>query len=175
MPVSLPPRHEEKGAVVRLLLAEARDPGQEREYQEDDSKIAMQWMKRVLQNRLENRPAQFLAPHARTLVDIMKARGQFEGFSTYPNYKDTIADRLQTIIDIANAARDRRSAAYIRFVQNALDVAAAPAIPDPSRAENPGNNLICAWRSKNARVQSPGSRFVLFRERGGNNFFTLLP
>jgi hypothetical protein len=173
MPVSLPSKHEERGAVARLLLAEARDPGQERTYQESDSKIAMQWMKRVLQNRLENRPTQFNAPHARTLVDIIKARGQFEGFSAYPNYSAAIAKRLQDIIDIANNPRDRRSAAHTRFVLNAIEVATAPAIPDPSRVLNPQNNLICAFVTRDTR--SPGPRFVYFGERGGNSFYTLLP
>jgi len=174
MTISLPKRSEETGAVARVLLAEARDPGQ-LSYQESDSKTAMQWMKRVLQNRLDNKPAQFMAPHARNLVDIIKARGQIQGgFSNYPAYSEKLAKRLQGIIDIANNPKDKRSTTYAQFVQNALDTAAAPAVADPSQAENSQNNPICAWVTENSSPPTPKGHYVFYKEKGGNDFYTLI-
>ena len=63
---------------------------------------------------------------------IIKAHGQFAGFSGYPHYDKDVAERLQETLDIANNDSDRRQATFRKFVQNAIDVAAAPAIKDPS-------------------------------------------
>jgi hypothetical protein len=172
MAVSLPARNIQDGAVARLLMAEAQGPWRS-SYQEGETRISMQWMKRVLQNRLDNNPSQFLARNARSLVDIIKAKNQFEGFSDYPNYSSKLVDRLQSILDIANNPRDARGAAYAKFVQNALDVAAAATIDDPSQDEDPANDPISGWRTVGAR--SPGSRFVKYKDKGGNTFYTLTP
>lgn len=172
MAISLPSRATVQGAVARLLLAEARGPGQ-KSYSEGETKTAMQWMKRVLQNRLENKPSQFGAPGATTLIDIIKAKNQFAGFSNYPSYDNDLVSRLQQFIDIANDTKDQRNGLYAKFVQNAIDVANATTVPDPSQAENPKNNPICGWRTMGAG--SPGGRFVKYKDQGGNTFYTLTP
>jgi hypothetical protein len=171
MSVALPAKNTVQGAVARILLAEARDPGNS-QYKAEDSKTAMQWMKVVLQNRLNNKPAQFMAPHAKTLIDIIKARGQFAGFSNYPNYSIKVSDRLQAILDIANAAKDQRSADYTVFVQNAIDVANSPTIADPSRAQYPNSKGLSAWRT--AGTKSPGPRFSSYKDLAGNSFYLLV-
>jgi hypothetical protein len=74
------------------------------------------------------------------LADIVRARGQFAGFESYPNYSVTIRNRIQTCLDIANNAKDSRSGAYADFINAAIDCATDSDIDDPS----PG--FLVAWR-----------------------------
>src|SRR5262249_6781304 len=82
-PLQLPPANTEAGAIARLLIAENRSPYMPG-YDEQASKKSMQWMRLILVNRLNNHPEQFGASGASSVVDIIKAPGQFEGFSGYP-------------------------------------------------------------------------------------------
>jgi hypothetical protein len=132
---------------------------------------SMQWMKLVLQNRLDNNPGQFSARHAKTLIDIMKAPEQFQGFSGYPHYNSDLADRLQSIINIAKATNDKRAAKYRMFVQNAITVAEAPVVSDPAKAADPRSLGLCGWRPVGAGSGSP--RFVKYQDLAGNTFYSL--
>ena len=49
----------------------------------------MKLMDAVLWNRREN-PGPFLARGAKSLADIVKARGQFAGFESYPEYDNQL-------------------------------------------------------------------------------------
>ncbi len=60
-------------------------------------------------------PGAILAPHAKDVIDIIKAPGQFAGFQHYPNYSADLVERLQSIINIANNPKDKRSGAYTTF------------------------------------------------------------
>jgi hypothetical protein len=172
MTVALPSRMTEKGAVARLLMAEAMDPSNP-SYVETASLKSMQWMKVVLENRLSHNPAQFLAPHAKTLTDIIKAPGQFAGFQHYPNYSTELVNRLQSMIDIANRPKDPRGVAYTIFIRNCLSVTSAPPISDPSLADDPKSLGLAAWRSSGAAP--PGGKFSKYRDLAGNTFYKLLP
>jgi len=173
MTVVLPARATVTGAVARLLIIEARNPGRTKTYKADKSKQSMQWMVVVLNNRLNNNPGQFMAPGATTLIDIIKAPGQFAGFGNYPNYDPDIIDTIQAILDIANAKKDSRAPAYQEFVQNALDVAAAAPIADPSIAAHPGSIGLAAWRTENSGT--PGGNYSLSDTVAGNDFYYLNP
>jgi len=164
MTVSLPARGTEEGAVARLVLIEARGPSYAT-YSATDSLTSMQWMKVVLANRLNNNPRQFMAPHAATLIDIIKAPGQFAGFQKYPHYDSALADMLQSIIDIANSTKDARSADFAGFVQNGLKVAREAPVADPS------STGIFAWRTQGS--SPPGGRYAKFKDLAGNTFYTL--
>ncbi|MGO4715376.1 hypothetical protein [Bradyrhizobium sp. 2TAF24] len=163
MTITLPDRNTDEGAETRLLMSEARGPSFA-SFNLSDTTRAMALMDLVLVNRLTNRPGRFGAPGASTLRDIIKAKGQFAGFETYPNYDSRIVGRLQNMLSIANNTSDRRSGDFTSFIQAAIDRANAPnAIVDPS----PG--LLCAWRT--AGASSPGSAFTLHVSVAGNDFY----
>ncbi len=171
MPIQLPAKPTVEGAVTRLLMAEARGPSAA-SYVEADSKTAMQWMVVVLDNRLKNNPGQFMAPNAKTLLDIIKAPKQFAGFSTYPNYDASLVNRLQAMLDIANAVKDKRSALYTTFIQNAINVGKAAPIADPCVTAG-SKRRLCGWRTGGSG--SPGGRFMLYKSFNGNDFYSLEP
>ena len=171
MTVKLPDRNSVEGAVARVVLIEARGPAHTKTYVEADSKQSMQWMKVVLVNRLNNNPAQFMASGAKSLIDIIKAPGQFAGFENYPIYDQTLADNLQDVIDIANSVKDSRAGVYKQYILNGIDVATHAAIADPAKAADPKSTGIFAWRTGNSG--SPGPRFKAFKLLAGNQFYTL--
>jgi hypothetical protein len=145
-------------------MAECRGPSF-KTYVAADALKCMQLMDLVLWNRLANNPKQFAAAGAKTIVDIIKAPGQFAGFETCPNYSAGIASTLQQILDIANNPKDKRGALFTEFVQNAIDVANNATISDPS----PG--FMAGWRT--AGASSPGSAFTKHTTVGGNDFYFL--
>jgi hypothetical protein len=125
----------------------------------------MQYMKRVLENRLANNPAQFSAPNAKDLFDIIRGHNQFRGFEHYPKLGQSEADRLSKLLaDINNGALPLWSR-YISFYNTAVEVANAAAIPDPCPTG------LYGWKTEDA--SAPGPRFSLYKSIGGNDFYTL--
>lgn len=164
--IELPDRNTVPGAVARLLMAESRGPSHG-SYVAADSLRSMQWMRRVLENRLANNPRQFGAPGATSLIDIIRARNQFAGFSNYPNYDTAIRARLQQMLDIANNDSDPRQQVFREFVHNAMSVAQGSAIADPCPTG------LYGWRTQGSG--GPGGRFVVYQTVAGNTFYTLQP
>jgi len=159
--LSLPDKNTEAGMLARLLLAESGQPGA---YDRAETKRGMQWMKLVLQNRLKE-PRRYSAPGAGSLIDIVKAEGQFAGFESYPTLK------IATIDDVLGAANDDNSALqeqFITFTLDAVEVANAPTIDDPTGTRS---GLI-GWRTRGSG--SPGPNFVAYgKPLAGNQFYTL--
>jgi len=125
----------------------------------------MQLMDLVLWNRVQNNPAQFLARHA-TLVGVITARGQFQGFDRYPNYDSRIVHNIQTMIGIANNSKDRRAGTFSDFISAAIAVAGTQfTIPDPSQG------VLAAWRTSGA--SSPGSNFTFVTTVLGTDFYSI--
>lgn len=81
--ITLPDRNTDAGAEARILLAECPSPGYA-SYAPEAAREAMQLMDAVLWNRLRN-PAPFGARGATHITGIIKAKGQFQGFESYPN------------------------------------------------------------------------------------------
>jgi|SRR5579864_8589206 len=158
--ISLPARGTDEGAESRLLLAECRGPSFSG-YSLDDATSCMQMMDRVLWNRVNN-PRPFLAKNS-TLLAVIKAHGQFQGFQNYPNYDAAIANNIQQMIDIANNAHDKRAPVFSSFIKKAIEIARDPTISDPS----PGS--LTAWRT--AGSGSPGPGFKLFTTVLGTTFY----
>ena len=158
--IALPPRNDSNGLEARLLLAECRSPSFAT-YGSASAQNCMQLMDLVLWNRVGH-PRLFGASSA-TLRAVVTARGQFAGFGGYPSYDESIAHRIQEMVNIANSARDGRSSAFRDHVQMAMDIADAPTIQDPS----PG--LLCAWRTTGSG--SPGSSFTAHATVLGNDFY----
>jgi hypothetical protein len=160
--VALPVRDNSDFSVeVRVLLAECATPLRS-DYTLVNAVSCMQLMDLVLWNRL-TAPAKFSAKGAKSLVDIVKAKGQFHGFEDYPNYSGAIIDRIQTIVNIANTERDTRRPACVAHVNAAIDIAKGERIADPS----PG--MLAAWRTVAHR--SPGGNFKKHATVLGNTFF----
>jgi hypothetical protein len=159
--ITLPPKNDDEGAEIRLLLAECNGPSASG-YALADAKLAMQLMDRVIFNRLDD-PAKFGAKGAKSVGDIIRAPGQFQGFQHYPSYDIDLIHRIQQMLNIANSTKDKRSAAFVDFINAAISVANDPSIKDPS----PGT--LTAWRT--ARSGSPGSGFKLYKTVQGNDFY----
>jgi hypothetical protein len=163
--LTLPPASGNEGLLVRLFLAESRSPD-EASYNIEDSKKGMEWMELVLHNRLKNNPSQFGASKAKSITDIVKAKGQFKGFENYPNTDPSLLSRINNIFTLANSNNDLRQPKYRRFVENALAVA------KPKLPRDPSPNGLYGWRTIGSG--SPGGRFVAYGSAlSGNQFYTL--
>ncbi len=164
--ISLPPRGTIEGAKTRILMAECRGPSSPK-YKIDEAKQCMQLMNLVLYNRLNNTPAHFGAKNAKSILDIIKAPGQFAGFENYPNYSPGIVHNLQMMVDIANNARDHRNGVFAEFINAAMEVAkASTPVNDPS----PGTGSFLAfWRTEGSSGPGGNSQFV--KTVGGNDFY----
>lgn len=161
--IALPARGTDEGTEVRLLLAECRGPASAG-YTLRFATKSMGYMDLVLWNRVKH-PKPFLA-HAATLLAVVKARGQFQGFENYPNYSAKIVLNIQQAIDIANNSRDKRSADYQAFIGAALAIVnAANTVPDPSP-----QGFLASWRT--AGSGSPGSNFTYVATVLGNDFYS---
>lgn len=158
--IALPQKQTDEGAETRLLLAECLGPSIAG-YNLANAKSCMQLMDRVLWNRVNN-PRPFLAKSP-TLIAVITAPGQFQGFQHYPNYDHGIVHNIQSMIDIANNPRDHRGPAFASFIQTAIQVAADASIPDPS----PGH--LTSWRT--AGAGSPGPDFTAFKTILNTTFY----
>jgi hypothetical protein len=167
--MKLPPLDTEEGMLVRLLLAESRSPEKMGSATAEEVKKGMQWMRRVIVNRLRSdKPEEFMARGASGIVDIVKADDQgsvqFHGFNQYPRLEEGIAKNLDDSLSIANDGTHPKRAAYAQFVQSAIDVANEALPMDPSP------NGLFAWRTR--RATSPSAEFKLFAMAAGNDFYT---
>ncbi|WP_454732331.1 MULTISPECIES: hypothetical protein [Cupriavidus] len=164
--LALPPAGDETGMLARLLLAEAKGPGQPGFVSQSRTLLSMQWMRHVLLNRLKFGPRFFGAGNAGTLAALIVAPKQVEGFEQYPALRGIQEKNLRDFVKIANDATDSRHAAMREFMTNAIAVA---------RGSNPGTDPcptgLYAWRT--AGEDSPGKHFVKFITEGGNDFYTL--
>jgi hypothetical protein len=158
--IVLPAKETNEGAEVRLLLAECRGPSYPG-FELGSATVCMQLMDLVLWNRVKS-PAQFLAKSA-TLLAVIKARGQFQGFENYPNYNPGIKNNIQQMINIANNTKDRRSAEFAGYIRMAIQVAIAETILDPSRG------TLVAWQTSG--FPKPGPNFILYKTVLGNDFY----
>jgi len=127
----------------------------------------MQWMRLVLKNHLRNSPGQFLAPNAKTIMDIVKSRGQVKGFENYPTLEAAQQARINATVKISNYERDLRQGRCEKFLLDALAVAKSKAV-----TLDPCPTGLYAWRTVGGGF--PGG---WFRKYGpplaGNQFYTL--
>jgi len=158
--ITLPDQMSVAGIKARLFLCECPAPS-DHSYTPDAAAEAINLMDVVIRNRVLN-PRPFMASSPSVLA-VVKARGQFAGFDGYPNIGPSLVTHIQDILNIANSARDQRSASYQDFVNKVLTVANASSNTDPS----PGK--LVAWRTHNH--SSPGAGFVLFKTVLKNDFY----
>lgn len=115
----------------------------------------------VIWNRTKS-PRQFGATSP-TLLSVITAPNQFNGFSGYPKYDGTIVARIQSYIDIANNKHDKRSQIFTDFILLACYVARAATINEPSAGR------LVGWRT--AGAGSPGPTFNFYKTVLGNSFY----
>lgn len=159
--LELPAADTRAGLLARLLLAETRVPASLDDLPE--TREAMVLMRVVLENRAARPSARWGSAGARSIADVVRARGQFEGFGGYPALKDSIAANLTELLRIANTASDTRQPRIRAFVEQAIEVASGPAPPDPTRTG------LYWWRT--AGSGAPGNGVVVHRTLRGNTYY----
>ena len=165
----LPDENTDEGAMARLLIIEVGPQ------QEDPSTLveAMDLMKIVIDNRLANNPADFMASNATRETDIIRAEGkngravQYAGFPSYPQISPEQQNELDETLD---ASLDPDALYYeqsSRVVHAAIAVAKAPAPPDPSQYG------LYFWRT----IHHPlGLKdYKLYRTVAGTDFYERVP
>jgi hypothetical protein len=159
--ITLPDKQSDEGVETRVLLAECPGPSSA-SYTLSLATETMTLMDAVLWNRFGN-PGPFGARGAKTLADVVRARGQFRGFESYPNYNPGIRQNIQGALNIANNSKDPRSSDFVDFVNKAIEIAKSARFSDPS----PGT--LVAWRT--ASSGSPGKGFLFYKTVLGNSFY----
>jgi hypothetical protein len=147
--VQLPAKNTDEGLESRVLLAECRGPLAPG-YNLADATLCMQLMDRVLYNRVDS-PRPFLA-HDSSLLAVIRARRQFQGFERYPHYSPDIVNRLQGMIDIANNPKDPRNVPCASHIQAAITVARSESIVDPS------SGTLAYWRTAGSGSPAPAAK-----------------
>jgi hypothetical protein len=165
---------------VKTHIAEWENPGYS-DYNRADGQLSFRMMQRTVANRLNNNPAQFGAPGAQTLTDIIVAPNQFQGF-TRVNGAVTLSQPVFSRIDaVMTNANTGRPGAYYQFVQDILDQVAAP-VNDPLSGVTTINGTAVqggtyGWRTAGSGDPG-GSFFPTPPQLGGlllgNRFYTLL-
>jgi hypothetical protein len=168
--ISLPAESTTEGMLARLFLAENTSPALGgSSWRIEDIRTSMQWMRRVIENRLKSpNPGDFMARGATSEKDIVMAndRGsvQFHGFNLYPNLPSKMAENLQKYLQNANNGLYPQRKAYLDFVQAAIDIAQAPVPPDPTPTG------LFGWKTNEA--PQPGPEFREHKTLSGNTFYT---
>lgn len=169
-PLVLPADNTSEGMLARLFLAENPSPASTgASWKIEEIKTAMQWMRRVVENRLKGgQPEEFMARGATTVLDIVKAddKGsvQFHGFNLYPVLEPGVARNINQYLEIANNGLHPLRKSYADFVQAAIDIAQAPVPADPTTTG------LFGWRTNGAT--SPGAEFKVHAALAGNTFYT---
>lgn len=163
-PITLPDESTDEGAMTRLLLAEAPTPFSPG-YNTSDAKLGMQWMRLVVQNRLDLRSVEVASAGANNWTDVIKAQNQFEGFSRYPAIGDGQKKVITDMLAIANDGTDSRQEKYYDHIAAAISVPTDQSIVDPCPTK------LLGWRT--AGSASPGGRFRLFKTFAGQDFYTV--
>lgn len=165
--LDLPAVTIQAGLLARMLVVEGITPGLPQFVSQAEARQAMQWMRFVFANRLAFGVQHFgVSKPGATLTDLITAPDQVHGFQSYP----TIAAGQQTLIDrvvkYANDGTHQKFSAYREYLQSALDVAGGTDL-----GTDPCPTGLYAWRTQGA--SSPGSNFVKYQTRGGQDFYTL--
>jgi hypothetical protein len=152
--LELPAAITEQGALVRLLG-----------YSALRAKSGMEWMERVVQNRLDMKSALVGSAGAQTYFDVIKAPGQFEGFSGYPSIGSKQQKNIDDIVAIANDGTHPKQQQFYDHVSAAIEVSRTGTITDPCPTR------LLSWRT--AGASGPGGSFVLYQSFAGQDFYTI--
>lgn len=168
------------GVLSRLIIAECENPGYA-DYSRADGQLSFRMMQATVVNRLNNNPGQFCAPGAQTLIDIVTAPNQFQGFSLANGtvtLSQAVSDRIDAVMSNANTGAP---GAYAQFVQDIIDQVTGP-VNDPLSGVTSINGTavqggVYGWRTVGSG--DPGGSFFAIPPQFagvllGNQFYTLL-
>lgn len=121
-------------------------------------------MRLVIANRLKW-PALFGASKGATkLEEIVKAKGQFKGFESYPPPSKEIQENIANIVTTANSLTAYQKDNFYLHVKNAIAVAQAASL-----VTDPATNSLIGWRTSGS--SSPGPNFELYATKLGIDFY----
>ncbi|WMD20642.1 hypothetical protein RAS12_29300 [Achromobacter seleniivolatilans] len=172
--VELPPQDTELGILTRMLIIETAGPEHRMYAGPTEARESMQWIVRLLQNRIDAgahhfslKPREAAKLSIKTMTEVVKVPGQVEAFSLYPNLPEKKKALLKRTLELANDATQSRFRAYRGLVEDAISVAGSAPIADPCPTK------LYGWKTQGA--PSPGPSFRYFRSLGGQDFYTLTP
>jgi hypothetical protein len=166
--IVLPPENTEAGVLARMLIAENIMPSAKSFTTLEDSMTAMQWMRIVLENRLNfSYPHTLQVPNgAKTFMALIKSKGVVEGFEAYPVIAKGKGENIRKALEYANKGTHPKFSFYRGYVQNAIDVATGR-----KKGTEPCPKKLYGWMTIGAG--SPGKNFEVFKDFGGQTFYTL--
>lgn len=192
--VTIEPASTPTGYLARLLINENPFPGERGYISEADTKIGMRQVLWVLHGRLHLTPPGYRAEQvagvrANTIVDVIVAPGQCEGFSRdtdgTPITAPRVEQRLEHLVRIANTGnRPGRFAGLLQYAQDMANAYYRGGIEDVDRFAELRlvHNIRVTGRAyswmTDMDAYHPGGSFVSIPDDkggapGGNRFFTL--
>jgi hypothetical protein len=173
--INLSDINTDQGCLQYLILAECKSPGYA-SYNFNETKIVMRAMKSVITNRKAlNKNWIFCSVNSNSLIDYICApisqqgcqSKQFNGFTLSANDRvdidQSISNRIDEILSIANNSSNARQTIYANHVNEAISVSKT-VITDPyiSIPENiNGENVLKSaygWRTSGSG--SPGGNYI---------------
>lgn len=194
--VTLPPPASPAGYICRLLINEVPFPGERGFVSEEQTRLAMDALLRVLDARLKHIPApytqqQVAAVRASDIFDIITAggeKGQFDGFyrddAGRPVMVPRVTERIDNLLSIASKGAPGR---FARLLEHAAAIAGAyakgaincadPHISVRIAEGDDATGRAYSWMSDDPRFH-PGGNFLRIADAddgslGANRFFTL--
>ncbi len=165
--LSLDAPNTDAGAMERLFLLEAYNPGNVGNYVASDNLTAMRLMRQTIENRLKS-PGEYGAKGATSETDIVELGNQFAGFADYPALDAGMSANLAGILAIANNPRHPQQGDYAQFVRDAVSAATEAVVPAVAKYAD-----VTAWRTSDHGA--PGGRFTALETIGGNTFYATTP
>ncbi len=165
--IVLAPPNTDAGAMERLFVLEAYNPGNVGNYVASDNLPAMRLMRQTIENRLKS-PIEYGARGATSETDIVELGNQFAGFGNYPTLDATMNANLTNILAIANNSRHPQQADYVQFLKDAITAATEALVPATAEYAD-----VTAWRTEDHGA--PKGRFKVLKTIGGNTFYSTAP
>jgi hypothetical protein len=158
--LALPAAGTDLGLLVRLMLAETPTPDAQG-YSDADAKTAMSYMRLVVANRLAKPSNIWGSAGAKTLADVVKAEGQFAGFSQYPTIRKGVQDLIDENVKLANDGGEVQGVPRSRVQRGERGAARGPFAKRPLLLAHGGT-----WQSHvfGQRVQDGAEQYLLYAQ-----------
>jgi hypothetical protein len=192
--VELKPPGDKAGYLARLLINENPFPGEKSYVSEDDTKTGMLSVLWVLHSRIHHIPIGYRQEHIATLrtesvIDVMTAKGQFEGFykdaKGKPSTAPRVEERVQNLLRIANSGgKPGRFAGLLNYAQGLASAYMKDGIQGADRFAGISavNKVAVTGRAYSWMTDkdcyNPGGNYISIPDAeggspGGNRFYTL--
>lgn len=191
---TIEPPSSPSGYLARLIINENTFPGERAYVSEEDTKAGMLSVLWVLNSRIRHIPDGYRQEHIATLrttnvVDVITAKGQFEGFFKDAKGRATAAprveERIQNLLRIANSGGNPgRFAALLNYAQGLASAYMKGGVAGADRFAGiatinkiPVTGRAYSWMT-DKDYYNPGGNYVFIPDAlggspGGNRFYTL--